>query len=279
MDGEEEEGWHIFSYFMHLPMIGSFAHSFFITPQKNLWNMSCIPYLVIWRKSVVVRKVRSKKLSCLLKFLQWWDCRAKSWSQDSKAQSLIVCHELNRTWFQNFSMSFALEHSWMKSALPPSQQGGLGRSPNDSLWPHELYSPWKSPGWNTGVGSCSLLQGIFPTQGLNPGLPHCRQILYQLSHQGSPRILEWVAYPFSSGSLRLGSPSLQEDSLPAELLGKPRNPNNYTVNLIDSRKHHSFLHLFYYAQIHQCSLSQTLLLTLRLERAVGWMVGSSSMFV
>ena len=52
----------------------------------------------------------------------------------------------------------------------------------------------------TGVGSCSILQGIFPTQGLNPGLSHCRQILYQLSHQESPRILEWVAYPFSSGS-------------------------------------------------------------------------------
>ena len=40
----------------------------------------------------------------------------------------------------------------------------------------------------------------FSTQGLNPGLPHCRQILFHLSHQGSPRILEWVAYPFSSGS-------------------------------------------------------------------------------
>ena len=69
-----------------------------------------------------------------------------------------------------------------------------------SLGPHELYSPWDSPGENTGVGSLSLLQGIFPTQGLNPGLPHCRQILCQLSHQGSPRILEWVAYPFSRGS-------------------------------------------------------------------------------
>ena len=70
----------------------------------------------------------------------------------------------------------------------------------DSLWPHGLYSPWNSLGQNTGVGSLSLLQGIFPTQGWNPGLLHCRQILYQLSHQGSPRILAWVAYPFSSGS-------------------------------------------------------------------------------
>ena len=46
-------------------------------------------------------------------------------------------------------------------------------------------SPWNSPGQNTGAGSLSLLQGIFPTQGLNPGLPHYRQILYQLSHKGS----------------------------------------------------------------------------------------------
>ena len=50
------------------------------------------------------------------------------------------------------------------------------------------------------MDSLSLLQGIFPTQGSNPGLPHCRQILYQLSHQGSLRILEWVVYPFSRGS-------------------------------------------------------------------------------
>ena len=51
-----------------------------------------------------------------------------------------------------------------------------------------LYSPWNSPGQNIGVGSHSLLQGIFPTQGSNPGLPHCRRSLYQLKHQGSPRI-------------------------------------------------------------------------------------------
>ena len=59
---------------------------------------------------------------------------------------------------------------------------------SNSLWPHGLYSSWSSPGQNTGVSSLSLLQGIFPTQGLNPCLPHCRQILYQLSHKGSPFI-------------------------------------------------------------------------------------------
>ena len=68
---------------------------------------------------------------------------------------------------------------------------------SNSLRPHGLYSPWNSPGQNTGVGSCSLLQGTFPTQGSNSGLPHCRRILYsgslhcrrilyQLSYQGSP---------------------------------------------------------------------------------------------
>ena len=56
----------------------------------------------------------------------------------------------------------------------------------DSLWPHGLCSPWNSLGQNTGVGSLSLLQGIFPIQGSNPAFPHCRQILYQLSHKGSP---------------------------------------------------------------------------------------------
>ena len=64
---------------------------------------------------------------------------------------------------------------------------------SDSVRPHGLYNSWNSPGQNTGVGSLSLLQGIFPTQGSNPGLLHCRWILYQLSHKRSPRILEWVA--------------------------------------------------------------------------------------
>ena len=87
--------------------------------------------------------------------------------------------------------------------------GGLTALLPDLLWKCEvkvkvaqscltLYSPWNSPGQNTGVGRLSLLQGIFPTQGLNAGLPHCRRILYQLSHKVSPRILEWVTYPFAS---------------------------------------------------------------------------------
>ena len=99
-----------------------------------------------------------------------------------------------------------------------------------------LYSLWNSPDWNTGVGSLSLLQGIFPTQGSNPGLPHCGQILYQLSHKGSPRVLEWVAYPspenLPNPGIELRSPALQADSLSAEPPGKPKNAGVGSLSLL-----------------------------------------------
>ena len=103
-------------------------------------------------------------------------------------------------------------------------QCSVGRSVvSNSLPPHGLYSPWNSPDQKSGVGNLSLLQGLFPTQGSSLGLPHRRQILYQLSHKGSPRILKWVVYAFSSRSprIKLGSPALQADSLPTELSGEP----------------------------------------------------------
>ena len=84
---------------------------------------------------------------------------------------------------------------WLNTASESENESHLVVS--NSLRPHGLYSPWTSPGQNTVVGSLSLLQGIFPSQESNQGLLHCRQILYQLSRKGSPRILEWVAYPFS----------------------------------------------------------------------------------
>ena len=84
-----------------------------------------------------------------------------------------------------------------------------------------------SPGKNIGVGCHIFLQGIFPTQGLNWGLPHCRGLLYHLSHQGSPWILEWVPIPspwdLPDPGIEPRSPALQMDSLPAELPGKPNN--------------------------------------------------------
>ena len=77
---------------------------------------------------------------------------------------------------------------------------------SNSLRSHRPYSPWNSPGQNTGVSSLSLLQGIFPTQGLNPGLLHCRQILFFFF--------------------------LQADSLPAETQGKPNKTGVGSLSLL-----------------------------------------------
>ena len=88
--------------------------------------------------------------------------------------------------------------------------------------PWTVQFPWtvqNSPGQNTGVGSVSLLQEIFPTQWSNPDLPRCGGILYQLSHKGSPKILEY-------GNR---SPALQADSLPTELPGKPDGPQRERI--------------------------------------------------
>ena len=140
------------------------------------------------------------------------------------------------------------------------------------LQPVPLLCPWNSPGKSTGVGCYFLLQGIFLTRGLNLGFLHWRQILYQLSHKRNPRILEWAAYPFPSGSywprvswiaggfftswaireaqeywsgepipspvdlpdsgVEPGSPRLQADSLPAEPQEKPRNTGVGSLSLL-----------------------------------------------
>ena len=107
----------------------------------------------------------------------------------------------------------------------------------DFVRPHGLYSPWNSPVQNTGVGGLSLLQGIFP-KGSNPGLLCCRRILYQLSHKGSPRIQEWVAYPFfsvfSDLVTKLRSTALQTDSLPSELLFEASRKSGQRMRWLDS---------------------------------------------
>ena len=77
------------------------------------------------------------------------------------------------------SDSIALRYRYSATFLWKSESHSVV---SNYLHPHGLYSPWNSPGQNTGRGSLSLLQGIFPTQASKPGLLHCRQILYQLSH-------------------------------------------------------------------------------------------------
>ena len=111
-------------------------------------------------------------------------------------------HEVAERGPPPFILGTSLRSEWSESCSGMS----------DCLWSHGLYSPWTSSGWNTGVGSCSLLQGIFPTQGSNPGLPHCRLILYQLSHQGSP--FHTVVVQSLSWFDSLGSHGLQHAGLP-----------------------------------------------------------------
>ena len=82
---------------------------------------------------------------------------------------------------QRVRHDWATEHACSESEVKVAQACPTLWDPKDYI-----YSPWNSPGQDTGVGSLSLLQGIFLTQGSNPGLPHCRGILYQLSHRGSP---------------------------------------------------------------------------------------------
>ena len=107
---------------------------------------------------------------------------------------------------------------------------------SDSLRPHglqpaRLLCPWNSPGQNTGVGSLSLLQGIFPTQGLNPGLPHCRRILYQLSHKGRLLRVPWTARRSSQSLLKEISP---EYSLEGLILKLKLQYFGYLMRKIDS---------------------------------------------
>ena len=117
-------------------------------------------------------------------------------------QLLTACYTLSP---QGRNKYVCVSHSVISNSLRPH-----------GLEPSRLFCLWDSPGKNTGVGCHVLLQGIFPTQGSNPGLLYCRRILYHLSHQGSIHALhanisnphtfeKWVLLPLPSRSEILGS--------------------------------------------------------------------------
>ena len=115
------------------------------------------------------------------------------------------------TLWSSFLETIAFLSSLEKSDMFESESHSVM---SNSLWPHRSYSPWNSPGQNTGMASHSLLQKIFPTQGSNPGLPHCRRILYQLSHQGSPKLFKiTVKYSVSTYLCYMGWKGLQISTL------------------------------------------------------------------
>ena len=145
------------------------------------------------------------------------------WSKQVQRSPRFMVTKFKPCLFKGETAKYFCRYLWWRKLEVKGSESQSVMS--NSSWPHKLYSPWNSLGQNTGVGSLSLLQGIFLTQGSNPCLPHCRQILYQLSQKGSPRVLEWVAYPFSSDlpdpGNQPGSPALQADSLQTELSRKP----------------------------------------------------------
>ena len=125
-----------------------------------------------WGQKASESKPRGMEAGCLFR-LSFWRFRSKN----SEGWILI-----------QLSMSL-----W--SHIPQGKSESCSVE-SDSLWPLGLCSPWNSPGQNTGVGSLSFLQGIFPSQGSNQGLLHCRGILYQLSYEGSPPQGRRIGYIF-----------------------------------------------------------------------------------
>ena len=211
---------HIFTPNDHSTFNGT--HSFLPTYQISLdveVNILLAWYHWWWQFSLLwIIKI----LEMMLLFLIWTVCCL---SNSKSSLSLAWAEKCNAEFLEepcDGNVWVILSHSSSSRCLQPIQPSSTVINPHfssslechslwdieseshsvlsDSLWPHGLESSWNSPGQNTRVGSLSPLQGIFPIQGSNPGLSQCRQILYQLSHKGSPRILEWVAYPFSSGS-------------------------------------------------------------------------------
>ena len=108
-----------------------------------------------------------------------WERTLNSHGYDNGSDETNNCH-------YNFSQNglhCCNKHLWNLNGLKQKCFESENHSVvSNSLQPHGLYSLWNSLGQNTGVGGCLLLQGIFPTQGLKPGVLHCRQILYQLSY-------------------------------------------------------------------------------------------------
>ena len=125
---------------------------------------------------------------------------------------------------QSFSSSSHLSISALKVKVKVAQSS-LDFLP--SAWPVACQAPLSMKILQARILEWVAMPSsrVFPTQGLNAGLLHCRWILYHLSHKGSPRILEWVAYRFSKDlpdpGIKLGSPALQAESLPIEPPGKP----------------------------------------------------------
>ena len=162
-------------------------------------------YILLWKwKSLTAKSLQSCSTLCdpidrsppgspvpgilQARTLEWVAISfSNAWKWKVKGKSLSRVRLLETPWTAAHqappSMGFSRQEYWSGVPLPSPESLSVV---SNSLPPQGLYSPWNSPGQNTGVGSFSLLRGIFPTQRSSCGLLHCRQILYQLSYQGSP---------------------------------------------------------------------------------------------
>ena len=145
-----------FSYLQSFPASGSFPMDLFASGGQSIGASA----------SVLAMNIQG-----------WFPLGLTGWiSLQSKGLSRVFSNYFNknagRKLFPILGMCYSLSCVWL--------------SMTPWLWPARLLCPWNSPGKNTGVSCHSLLQGIFPAQGLNPDLLHCRQIFYHPSHKGSP---------------------------------------------------------------------------------------------
>ena len=153
-------------------------------PQNLKIELPCNPVVPLMGIYTKVLKSRSQKISALsCSLLQKGQLTRYLFPKELHSKILYVTTKFSNSWYLLSGSSTKKRDKSYKVIWKTKKVTHSVVS--DSLWPHGRYSPWNSSGQNTAVVSCSLFLGIFPTQGWNSGLPLCRWILYQLSHDGS----------------------------------------------------------------------------------------------
>ena len=142
--------------------------------QYTWFNSRALSWILAWNISLCIFIYEYLYISfwiCIMSFFNY----GNHCPNTSNAGVSILSRRYSVVYFTSVLPQLSLSHSAVSDSLQSHR-----------VQPTRILCPWNSPGKNTGVGSNCLLQGTFLIQGSNPGLLHCRQILYQLSHQGSP---------------------------------------------------------------------------------------------
>ena len=159
-------------------------HSMFLLKSQHCITTKVCAFIFLWIECLALQKyVPNNQVGVTTD--SWSPAEiSMSFNTSLCLSTVIYCFlSSSKQLCQTFTTLYSLPTHTVVSPLPLQieSESESHSVMSDSLQPHGLYSPWDSPAHNTGVGSLSLLQGIFPTQGSNPGLLHCRWILYQLS--------------------------------------------------------------------------------------------------